>query len=108
MTSPNQSEPTGHLSKCYRFRLYVAGDGINSVQAMANLTSLCRTHLQESSSIDIEIVDVFLEPMRALEDGVFMTPTLLKLTPAPTRKIVGTLSQIPSLLAALNLSGVAS
>lgn len=90
----------------YRFRLYIAGDGTNSVQAATNLAALCRTHLANRS--ETEIVDVFQEPMRSLEDGVFMTPTLLKLGPAPARKIVGTLSQTPILLQALGLDGDAS
>ena len=101
MTSLKQSERAMGDALTYRFRLYVAGDGTNSVQATANLAALCRTHLADRSVI--EIVDVFQEPMRALEDGVFMTPTLLKLAPAPERKIVGTLSQMSSVRAALNL-----
>lgn len=105
MTSPQQSEPAMNDALSYRFRLYVAGDGTNSVQAVANLAALCRTHLAGRS--ETEIVDVFQEPMRALEDGVFMTPTLLKLAPAPARKIVGTLSQVSSVLAALGLGEVA-
>jgi circadian clock protein KaiB len=28
-----------------------------------------------------------------LADGVFLTPTIVKLSPAPVRKIVGTLTQ---------------
>lgn len=106
MSSPMQSEPAMDDALNYRFRLYVAGDGTNSVQAVANLASLCRTHLADRSVV--EIVDVFQEPMRALEDGVFMTPTLLKLSPAPTRKIVGTLSQVSLVLAALDLGEVAA
>lgn len=85
----------------YRFRLYVAGDGTNSVQAAANFNALCRTHLADRS--EIEIVDVFQEPMRAQEDGVFMTPTLLRLAPAPERRVVGTLSQMSSVMMALGL-----
>lgn len=103
MTSPQQSEPAMDDALSYRFRLYVAGDGTNSVQAAANLAALCRTHLADRSVI--EIVDVFKEPMRALEDGVFMTPTLLKLGPAPARKIVGTLSQTQIVMRALGLEG---
>ena len=40
----------------------------------------------------IEIVDVLSSRKRALADGIFMTPTLVKLAPLPARKIVGTLS----------------
>jgi circadian clock protein KaiB len=86
----------------FRFQLYVAGDAQNSMQAIANLRALCRTHLQDQ--YEIEIVDVFLQPKRALAEGIFMTPTLLKLAPAPTRKIVGTLSQTGIVLQSLGLA----
>ncbi|MNC93572.1 Circadian clock protein KaiB [compost metagenome] len=51
----------------------------------------------------IEIVDVFKEPKRALEDGILMTPTLVKLAPAPVRRIVGTLGDSQTVLLALDL-----
>jgi circadian clock protein KaiB len=90
----------------YKFRLYVAGDAPNSTQAMANLTALCRIHLPDQHEIDI--VDVFREPKRALDDGIFMTPTLVKLAPSPGRRIVGTLSQTQTVLQALGLESIAA
>ena len=88
----------------FRFRLYVAGDALNSAQALTNLTALCRAHLRDRHII--EVIDVFKDPQRALDDGIFMTPTLLKLAPLPIRKIVGTLSQIESVLQVLGLDAV--
>jgi len=85
----------------FKFRLYVAGGTQNSAAAVANLTALCRSHLPDLHHIDI--VDVLREPKRALADGIFMTPTLVKLTPHPTRKVVGTLSQTKVVLEALGL-----
>lgn len=85
----------------YRFQLYVAGDAGNSAQALANLAAICRTHLPDRH--EIEVVDVFREPKRALAEGVFMTPTLVRLAPAPVRRIVGTLSQTQTVLQALGL-----
>jgi circadian clock protein KaiB len=85
----------------FKFRLYVAGDAQNSAQAVANLASFCRAHLQDRH--EIEVVDVFREPKRALADGIFMTPTLIKLGPAPGCRIVGTLSQTQPVLQALGL-----
>jgi circadian clock protein KaiB len=85
----------------YKFQLYVAGDAQNSVQALANLKALCRTHLPDRH--EIEIVDVFKDPRRALAEGVFMTPTLVKLTPPPVRRIVGALTQTQVVLQALGL-----
>ncbi|MFB9242925.1 circadian clock protein KaiB [Massilia antarctica] len=85
----------------YIFRLYVAGDAQNSVLARANLRALCETYLPEQHQI--EVLDVFREPTRALEDAIFMTPTLIKLAPSSVRRIVGTLSQTESVLLALGL-----
>ncbi len=90
----------------FRFRLYVADDTPNSVQARANLTALCRQYLPAHH--EIEVIDVLREPERALADGILMTPTLVKLAPAPVRKIVGTLSQKETVLHALGLEGLAA
>ncbi len=89
----------------YKFRLYIAGDTQNSAQAVANLTALCREHLPDQHQI--EIVDVFREPKRALKDSIFMTPTLVKLMPSPIRTIVGTLSHTLIVLQTLGLETVA-
>lgn len=85
----------------FKFRLYIAGDAQNSVQALANLSAICRSHLAGRHEIDV--VDVFREPERALADSIFMTPTLVRLLPAPVRRIVGTLSQTQTVLEALDL-----
>ena len=91
MTTPTQ----------FKFRLYVAGDAPHSTQAIANLRALCRELLPER--YEIEVVDVLREQQRALADGVLLTPMLVKLSPAPIRKIVGSLSQREPVLQALGL-----
>ena len=88
----------------FRFRLYVAGDGLNSARAIANLNAICQAHLPDRH--DIEIVDVYLDPERALADAIFMTPTLIKLEPAPKKQIVGTLSDVSIVLQVLGLPAV--
>jgi len=88
-------------STLYKFRLYIAGDTQNSAHAVANLNTLCRARLPQRHNI--EIVNVFREPKRALADGIFMTPTLIKLLPLPSLRIVGTLSHMPTVLQALGL-----
>jgi circadian clock protein KaiB len=90
----------------FKFRLYVVGNAPNSLQAVANLNTLCRTHLPDQC--DIEVVDVLREPRRALSDGVFMTPMLLTLEPLPPRRIVGTLSRPEQVLLALGREAVAA
>ena len=90
----------------FKFRLYVAGDAVNSAQALANLTALCREHLPDRH--EIEVVDVFREPQRALADGIIMTPTLVKLAPSPVQRIIGTLKQTETVLQALGLEYLAA
>lgn len=90
----------------FRFRLYVAGEAPNSVQAVTNLAALCRAYLPDRH--EIEIIDVFREPKRALAESIFMTPTLVLLAPLPVRKIIGTLSRTQTVLLALGLADVAA
>jgi circadian clock protein KaiB len=85
----------------FKFRLFIADHTQNSAQAMLNLRRLCNQHLTGRHSI--EVVDVLRYPERALAAGVFMTPTLVKLAPGADVRIVGTLSQTPTVLAALGL-----
>ena len=88
-------------SSRFRFRLYVARDAPNSVQALANLTDICDTYM--AGRYEIEVVDVFKAPHRALADRVFMTPSLMRLGPRPPRTIVGSLSDTLTVLRALGL-----
>lgn len=69
----------------FKFRIYVAGDALDSTQAIANLSALCRSHLPNRHQI--EVVDVFKDPKRALANGIIMTPTIIKLAPSPRAKI---------------------
>lgn len=90
----------------YKFRLYIAGDTHNSVQARTNLAELCQTYLP--GHYQIEVVDVLQRPERALEGQIFMTPTLVLLAPAPVRRVVGTLTQTQTVLQALGIEAVAA
>jgi len=85
----------------FEFCLYIAGDTLNSGQAVANLRTICQTYLP--GKYKIELVDVFKDPDRALDERMFMTPTLLKLGPAPVERIVGNLSNTNLVLQALDL-----
>jgi circadian clock protein KaiB len=85
----------------YKFELYTAEGTANSALAFGNLLSLCKTYLPDH--YEIEIIDVFRQPRRALTESIRMTPTLVKRAPYPMRTIVGTLSQTHRVLAALGI-----
>lgn len=90
----------------FKFRLFLAQDAPNSDQARANLAAFCLAYLPGRH--DIEVVDVFREPRRALAEGVMLTPTLIKISPGPVRRIVGSLSQPQVLRDSLGLGASAA
>ena len=81
--------------------LYVAGKAPNSVKAIANLEAICRRHLKDGYKL--EIVDVCEHPLRALAEGILVTPSLTKKSPSPASIVIGNLSDTGSVLAALGL-----
>ena len=85
----------------FKFRLYVAPGTSNSIQALANLTAMCRTHIPDR--YEIEVINVLKEPKRALDDGIFMTPTLVKFAPSPIQTIIGNLVQSQIVMHALEM-----
>ncbi len=82
-------------------RLYIAGSAPNSVRAMANLGSICDEYLKDN--YELEIIDILKQPLRALVDGVLLTPTLSKVSPPPATKLVGDLRAKNDVLMALGL-----
>jgi circadian clock protein KaiB len=82
------AEPTRKAG--LRLRLYVAGNAPNSLRAIANAKAICDEHF--FAAHDLEIVDLLAHPGRALEDGIIVTPTLLKLSPLPVQRVVGDLN----------------
>jgi circadian clock protein KaiB len=82
-------------------RLFTAGQGPNSVQAIVNLRTICREYLDHNYTL--EIIDTLEDPLRALADGVLITPTLIKMSPKPVTKVVGNLSEKSAVLLALGI-----
>jgi len=83
-----------------RLRLYVAGGAPNSLRAIANCRAICDEHF--ASGHELEIVDLLEHPKRAVADGIIVTPTLLKLTPLPVRRVIGSLSDTSQVLLVLS------
>ena len=97
----NHGDHTNGANGAYAFRLFIAGGAPNSVRALANLYALCHKHFPESHRI--EVIDVMEQPLRALAEAILVTPTLVKLSPAPEQQIIGNLSEEEEVLRALGL-----
>lgn len=81
-------------------RLYVSGQALNSRVAIRNLETLRGLLAAET---DVEIVDVRERPELAEEDHILATPTLVRRTPTPVRKIIGDLSDTKRVLVGLEI-----
>jgi circadian clock protein KaiB len=85
-------------------RLYVAGDAPNSTRARANLRRLLSD--VDPDRYRIEVIDCLEQPMRALNDGVLVTPTLVRIEPEPRQIVVGTLSALDRVADALEIDAI--
>lgn len=81
-----------------RLRLYVAGVAPNSLRAIANVKAMCAEHFAQ---YDLEVIDLMVQPERAAADRIIVTPTLIKLAPAPMQRLIGDLSDDGKLLSTL-------
>lgn len=98
-----RAEPVVDSAPLYVLQLYIADEAPNSVQARSNLRAFCRAQL--AGCHQVEVIDVFEDPAKALLEGIFMTPTLIKRLPLPVRRIVGTLSDTDAIREALGIEG---
>lgn len=85
----------------YHFRIFVTGDSLRSQRAVENLRELCQVVVGRAA--EIEVVDVLSSPERAEEEKVIATPTVLRLSPSPTRRIIGDLGDLDLAASALGL-----
>src|SRR5579872_4536949 len=83
---------SGQIHLC----LYVAGLTPKSTRAIADVKRLCREHLGDRC--DIEIIDIYQQPERAVEAQILAVPTLVKSAPAPRRLLIGNLPESSTVL----------
>jgi circadian clock protein KaiB len=108
-TGPNATAPdaTGFDAALNRaedarvkLRLFVAGMGPRSTQAVADLQ---RLHAEYGEHCQMEIVDIYRQPAMAAQAQVVAVPTLAREHPLPRRKIIGTIANIAHVALSLGL-----
>jgi circadian clock protein KaiB len=73
-----------------------------STRALINLRAICEAHLP--GRFEIEVIDIYQQPVLAVVEQVVAAPTVLKKLPLPLRRLVGDLSNVERVLLALNVS----
>jgi circadian clock protein KaiB len=85
-------------------RLYVTGTTARSTRAIANVRRICEEHLR--NRYDLEVIDIYQQPMLAKGDQIIAAPTLVKHLPLPLRKLIGDMSDKDRVLMGLDLRPV--
>lgn len=90
--------PAGEL---FVLRLFVTGTTERSQRAISNMRKICEENL--AGRYDLEVIDIYKNPESTRDLQIVATPTLVKLLPAPLRRIIGDLSNREKVLAGLSL-----
>jgi circadian clock protein KaiB len=85
----------------YVLRLYVAGATARSTQALLRVRRLCEAEL--AGNFELEVIDVYQQPILARDGQIVATPTLVREFPRPVRRLIGNLSGKTSLFVGLDL-----
>jgi circadian clock protein KaiB len=95
------SVPVQTADPRWRLRLYINGASPRSLYALANLRHICEQYLHDT--YQIEVIDLIDEPRMAEADQIVAIPTVVRLQPAPVRKVIGDLSDTEKTLAGLQI-----
>ncbi|MBV5330150.1 MAG: circadian clock KaiB family protein [Chlorobium sp.] len=82
-------------------RLYVSGLTPNSQRAIENVRKICVEHLK--GRYQLEIIDIYQQPIFAKEGQIIAAPTLIKELPPPLRKFIGDMSKTEKILLGLDI-----
>ena len=91
----------GPKDKKYVLRLYVAGATPRSTEAIVNIKKICEEHLK--GRYDLEVIDIYQQPVLAKGEQIIAVPTLIKKFPPPLRKFIGDLNDTEKILVGLDL-----
>jgi len=103
MTEQNNEPYEEYLNEeqVYVLRLFITGASPNSLRAIANTKAICETHLK--GKYQLEITDVYQQPLIAQREQVIALPMLMKISPSPVRRLLGDMSDTEKVLKGLGL-----
>jgi circadian clock protein KaiB len=88
-------------NKKYVLRLYIAGVTPKSNRAIMNVKKICEENLR--GRYELEIIDIYQQPVLSKGEQIIAAPTLLKKLPLPLRRFIGDMSNIEKILVGLDL-----
>jgi circadian clock protein KaiB len=85
----------------YVLRLYIAGLTPRSTMAIQNIRKICEEHLE--GRYDLQVVDIYQQPVLAEGEQIIAAPTLVKKLPLPLRRFIGDMSDTERILVGMDL-----
>jgi len=85
----------------YVLRLYVAGATDRSRAAILRARRLCEAEL--GGNFELQVIDVYQQPILARDGQIVATPTLVREFPKPVRRLIGNLSNTTGLFVGLDV-----
>jgi len=82
-------------------QLYVSGMTPKSMEAIENITSLCKSNFGDAYRL--EIIDIYKHPEIAAADQIVFSPSLVKRFPLPKKILIGTFSDTKKVLRVLGI-----
>lgn len=93
---------TADNGQAFSLKLFVTGASPNSARAIANLKGICEKYL--SKKYDLEIIDVYQQPLKAQNEQIIALPMLVKSFPLPLKRLIGDMSDTGKVLRGLGLN----
>ena len=85
----------------YVLRLYIAGLTPRSTLAILNIRKICEQHLE--GRYDLQVIDIYQQPVLAEGEQIIAAPTLVKKLPLPLRRFIGDMSNTERILVGMDL-----
>ena len=98
---PGTARTNHKIGEKYLLRLYVTGATPRSTRAILNIKSICEEHLR--GRYDLEVIDIYQQPVLAKGEQIVAAPTLIRYLPAPLRRFIGDMSKTEKILVGLDL-----
>ncbi len=100
--APSHNKDKNKVDEKLSLKLFVTGASPNSAKAVTNLKNICETYFD--CNYDLEIIDVYQQPLKAKEEQIIALPMLLKFLPLPVKKFIGDLSDTKKVLKGLGIN----
>ncbi|MCE8423418.1 MAG: circadian clock KaiB family protein [Candidatus Methanoperedens sp.] len=88
-------------TQTYVLRLYITGITPRSTIAIQNVKKICEENLK--GRYELEVIDIYQQPMLAKDEQIIAAPTLIKRLPLPLKRLIGDMTDKERIFVGLDL-----